>query len=86
MNLLPIGTRVEGPHGEGTIEEYNNIPESSSTEYLFSKRGSVSLNNIPNDIVGGLINGLYNGRRYPYVIQFDDGYRDVYSPREIKVI
>ena len=87
--LLPIGTRVNhfdgGPHthGPGTIVEYNcvldnayvkeNLPEAAE---LAAKVGMLS----------GLVETFYSSDRCPYIVQWDNGYKDVYEPQSLTVI
>jgi hypothetical protein len=85
--LLPLKTRVShfdgGPsnHGFGTIIDYNGIrPNTYAKENLkeaAEMAGEVGL-------LGGLINGMYDGVRCPYVVQWDNGYTDVYEPSSVQ--
>lgn len=86
MDLLSLGTRVtHRGHGAGTIVSYNGVEPNS---YILSRRGLQALQGISSHpvLAAGVMAGVYNGERYPYVVQFDAGYQDVYNSREFRVV
>lgn len=72
--LIPLGTRVShwdgNGHGFGTIVAYNGIPENSYLRENFGEAVNLVAKAGVN-LLGGLINSMYDGNRYPYVVQFD---------------
>lgn len=84
--MLPLGTRVNhSGHGNGTIVDYNGT-SGAALEYLLSERGSAALQSVPIGLAPGITSAFYSADRYPYVVQYDSGYRDVYTERELVVI
>lgn len=77
--LLPIGTKINNTlaHGKGIIVGYNTA-KPISNEHLKEFAGK-----IPAEL---MMTGIYSGDRYPYVIQYEDGYKDVYSDYALEVI
>jgi hypothetical protein len=76
--LLPLQTRVHhSGHGAGTIVAYNGQPDKAyALENLTSE---VVLGAFKAGLGQAIVNSFYGGDRYPYVIQFDSGYKDVYA-------
>lgn len=72
--LIPLGTRVShwngSGHGKGTIIAYNNIPENSYLRQNFGDAVNLAAQ-AGNVLLGGLVNSMYDGGRYPYVVQWD---------------
>jgi hypothetical protein len=72
--LIPIGTRVthwdgsRGTHGKGTIIAYNGISASNYVRTNFKEAVELAAK---AGLLGGLVNSMYDGTRYPYVVQFD---------------
>ena len=90
QKLLPIGTLINhSGHGPGKIIGHNNVT-SQAADYAMSNRGQQVLKDIPPEVkptmAAGIISSIYNGDRYPYIILFDSGYKDVYSDMEVIVI
>lgn len=83
--LLPVGTRVRGPHGLGTIVEYNTRSKDTA-EHLLSERGADFLNVLPLQYTSAVVESLYDNLRFPYIVKFDTGYKDVYSEKSLTVI
>lgn len=84
-NLLPIGTKVHHTgHGDGVIVKYNGQAPNS---YVESMLGSKEVGAAVSAGLGlAIIGGFYNSERFPYVVQFDSGYKDVYSVDDVKVL
>lgn len=81
MNIR-IGTRVRhNGHGDGTVIGFNtqNGITYDHVDQL-----------IPEIVQAGLgqalVNSFYSADRYPYVIRYDSGFQEVYSPLEFEVI
>lgn len=94
MLRFQVGSRVYlEAHGYGTVIEIRTPRDNSAFEYATSARGSSAVARIlretppavANALVGGLVAGGYDPERYPYRIQFDSGYSDVYGDRELYV-
>lgn len=72
--LIPLGTRISHwnghGHGFGTIVAYNGIPENSYLRQNFGEAVDLVVKSGCN-MLGGLVNSMYDGGRYPYVVQFD---------------
>lgn len=83
-NLLPVGTRVRHAypdgHGAGVIVEYNGVPVNNYFQENMQEAVNIA---VGAGVAGALISFAYDGQRYPYVVQFDSGYRDVYSPEDV---
>jgi hypothetical protein len=92
-NLLPIGTRIthfdgnpEFTHGKGTIIAYNGISPNNYMQTNFKEAVEIAAK---AGLIDGLVNGMYDGARCPYVVRFDinskkvgkypKGYKDVYE-------
>jgi hypothetical protein len=88
--MYPIGTIVDGAHGEGIIIGYNGRQESSAVQYAMTRRGLDALDQLPavmqSITVAGLTAGFYNAKDYPYIVLFADNYKDVYATRELEVL
>jgi len=79
--MFQLGQRVEaGGHGPGTITEVRTPTGIDHAAYLMSDRGKEIRNQLPAEL---LVGSFYGPDRYPYKINFDDGYSDVYAEREI---
>lgn len=74
--MLAIGTRVNGPHGLGTIARYNGVRQDS---YVAERVQEAATMAAAVGALDALVGGFYSGDRYPYVVRFDTGYEDVYS-------
>lgn len=88
--MLKIGTRVShfdgGPntHGLGTIVGYNGV---SPNKYAEDKPEEALELAIPFGLVGTLIESMfYSGERCPYVVQWDNGYKDVYEKESVQEV
>lgn len=74
QTLLPIGARVthwnggRGTHGKGTILAYNGVSPSSYIRENFTEAVNMAAG---AGLLGGLVSAMYDGQRYPYVVQFD---------------
>lgn len=72
--LIPLGTRIlhwNGcGHGFGTIIAYNGIPENSYLRQNFGEAVNL-VAKAGIDLMGALVNSMYDGGRYPYVVHFD---------------
>jgi len=80
---LQTGIRHSG-HGLGTIVAYNQtVPLSDNTLQHIAETSPNPLEQSTRVLLAGMLNGMYDGNRYPYEIEFDSGYRDVYSGNEI---
>lgn len=73
--LLPIGTRVThwdgkrgSTHGKGTIIAYNGVSPSSYIRENFTEAVNMAAK---AGLLNGLAGAMYDGQRYPYVVQFD---------------
>lgn len=68
-------------HGHGKVVGYNQRPKNNYFEerpkevIVAVKKSSI--------LIRGLVDSLYDGERYPYVVKFDDGYQDVYSESDL---
>jgi hypothetical protein len=100
-SLLPIGQRVThfngGPdtHGKGTIVGYNGVKANAYAQTNLKDTSELVAgveSPVREILVGGIANGFYDGKRYPYIVQFDpreeypNGYKDVYGPNAIRPI
>lgn len=80
--LLPIETRVvhfddvNTGHGLGTIIAYNGVPANAYLESNFKEAVEMA---VPAGLVGCIVASLYDNTRCPYVVQWDNGYKDVYE-------
>lgn len=85
--LLPVGTRVRHAyprgHGPGTIVAHNGVRPNN---YLNTNFGDAVDIAAATGLLGGLVSLSYDGERYPYVVQFDSGYKDVYSPHDLETL
>jgi hypothetical protein len=71
--------RVFGPHGPGTIAEVRADRDES---YIDTNKGfetALQVGAVAPGIMNLLVDSMYGPGRFPYVVQFDCGYRDVYS-------
>jgi hypothetical protein len=76
--------RVFGPHGPGTIAE---VRTPRGEQYTDTNRGFETALNIASsspELVNLLAGSLYSPDRYPYVVQFDCGYREVYGDSSLE--
>lgn len=67
-------------HGVGTIVALNERPKNS---YLMKKDGLLIAAKLLAMSGESAVNLLYDGDRYPYVVKFNDGYKDVYSESDL---
>lgn len=87
--LLPIGSRIThfdgGPytHGKGTIVDYNTTQPNS---YAMDRLGDAV--DIASKIgaIASLARNYYGGDRCPYIVQWDNGYRDVYEHESVNLL
>ena len=83
MPTIKIGTKVQGPHGSGIIIGYNAASNSSNNYLMTNNKRSMGVlldSVLPNSIlVQGLISGFYDSKRYPYIVLFENNYKDVYG-------
>ncbi len=81
--MLELMTRIHHTgHGNGTIIAYNQNVKSS----YFNEKPLESITLLTNtNLCSGLVSSFYNSQDYPYVIQFDSGYRDVYATTDFNV-
>jgi hypothetical protein len=106
--LLPIGQRVThfdggpGTHGKGTIVAYNGVKaDDYAKTHLKDAAGMVGAVESPlrEQLLGAMVDSFYDGKRCPYVVQWDprnddsdigkkypSGYKDVYEPDSINAI
>lgn len=80
--MLAIGTKVNHTgHGAGTIVAYNGAKRN---EYIEQNLGSPEVAAASMcGLMNAIIASFYDGDRYPYVIQFDSGYKDVYAASDV---
>jgi hypothetical protein len=85
--LLPIGHRIKhfnggsGTHGLGKIVGYNGQMGNIYADEKFKDAAEIS---VAAGLGTAFVNSLYDGIRYPYIIQFDNGYKDVYGLDSIR--
>ena len=85
--LLPIGTRVThfdgGPttHGKGTIIAYNGVAPSPYLKSNFKEAVELAGD---AGLLGGVVAGMYDGTRCPYVVHFDVARGDTDHDREMR--
>jgi hypothetical protein len=77
-----VGDRVvHFGHGPGTVVRLNTTPKNN---YFEEKPVDVLKTAAGNSaLLKGLVDSLYDGERYPYVVKFDKGYQDVYSENDL---
>jgi hypothetical protein len=79
--MLKIGTRVNHTgHGLGTIVAYNG---SKANTYLMDNLMEQGPPLVAAGLGQAIISSCYDGARFPYVVQFDSGYKDVYGIDDI---
>lgn len=81
--MLKLNSRVSGAHGKGTIVAYN---QSQPNQYLQEKFDEAVKIAATAGMIHALAGSFYSGDRYPYVVQFDNGYKDVYAEAELTQI
>jgi len=75
-----IGTRVKhAGHGEGEVVDHNTRKRHSFRHIV----EGASENALMREMC---VDAFFDGERYPNVIQFDSGYRDVYADQEVQKI
>ncbi len=81
--LLPIKTRVyhwsgdpKSGHGAGTIIAYNGITASNWAQKNLREAAEMADS---VGLLGGLVSSFYGGDRCPYVVQWDNGLKEVYE-------
>ena len=84
-NILPVGSRVmHTGHGAGTITSYNGTTKNTYAEqHLGSPEVSAA---VRVGLGAAIVASFYSGDRFPYVITFDSGYRDVYATTDVEPI
>jgi len=79
--LHPIGTRIRhSGHGLGTIVDYNGRKAGYTAGNLGTAEVGVA---VAAGLGPAVIDSFYDGSRYPYIIQFDSGYKDFYSETDV---
>jgi hypothetical protein len=82
--LLPIGTRVKhSGHGLGAVVDYNG---SVKNAYVEDNLGTAGMAAVAAGLGMAVIGSFYSGDRFPYVVQFDSGYTDVYAPDDLEEV
>jgi hypothetical protein len=83
--MLKEGARVyHSGHGLGTIVALNTRkPNSYAAENL---GGEVVAMAVGLGLGSAIVDSFYDGARFPYVIQFDSGYKDVYALDDVTEI
>ena len=96
--IKPIGTPVKHfGHGKGVIIGYNGQPPVDLDQQLEQiqaiKEDNPDASGILDGVfVGGMMNAVYNGDRFPYVVKFEprkeypEGYQDVYCNDDLEFI
>lgn len=85
--LLPVGARIThfnggiGTHGLGKIIDYNGQIGNIYADEKFKDAAETA---VAAGLGNAFVNSLYDGVRYPYVIQFDNGYKDYYDRDSIR--
>jgi hypothetical protein len=76
--MLKEGARVyHSGHGLGIVVAHNTRqPNSYAAENLGSEVVAMA---VGMGLADAIVSSMYDGARYPYVIQFDSGYKDVYA-------
>jgi hypothetical protein len=85
-HLFTIGTPVHHTgHGNGVIVGHNGVPPLQTD--ALAHFADLNIANLQPALAGtltaGMMAGLYSGDQFPYIIEFEDGYKDVYSPSDI---
>jgi len=83
--MLKEGARVyHTGHGLGTIVALNTRqPNTYIAENLASELMTLA---VQAGLGDAIVSSFYDGARYPYVIQFDSGYKDVYALDDVTEI
>lgn len=79
------GDRVVGPHGSGVIVEVRkgkDMPDEKVNKVMQYINGAPT--SVAGKIGSMLLDVVYGPERYPYRVQYDCGYNDVYSENSIK--
>lgn len=69
-------THAKHGHGLGTIVAYNGVPKQMYIEEKFSAATEMAAQ---AGLLDAVVNSMYDGVRCPYVVQWDNGYKDVYE-------
>ena len=74
--MLAVGTKVyHSGHGNGTIVAHN---AQKANSYAAENLGSgVTAAAVRIGLSEAIVSSFYDGSRFPYVVQFDSGYKDV---------
>lgn len=75
QRVVHFGNAKTG-HGLGTIVAYNGTQENRYLKENFKE--AVELADKAG-LLGGVVNSFYSADRCPYVVQWDNGYKDVYE-------
>ena len=76
--LLPIGTKVNHTgHGAGVVFSYNG---KQKNEHIEQNYGTMEVQSV---LIQAIVDSFYSGDKYPYIIQFDSGYKDVYTHDDV---
>jgi hypothetical protein len=78
--MLALGTKIHHTgHGPGTIIAYNlNQPLGSNSLGSDMLEAAAQLG-----LLSALVPAFYNGKDFPYIVQFDNGYKDVYAEGDV---
>lgn len=77
-----VGDRVKHfGHGLGTV-----IATNGTQKNVYFQEKPLDAIKMANNagLLKELVNSLYDGDRYPYVVKFDSGYQDVYSENDLE--
>lgn len=78
--MLPIGTKIyHQGHGTGTIVAYNNMSNQYAKRLLEQRDVLQTIGTLA-------VETFYPKDKYPYVILFDNGYKDVYATSDVTPI
>lgn len=77
-----VGDRVRHfGHGLGAVVAMN-----STQKNLYFQEKPLDAIKMANNagLLKGLVDSLYDGDKYPYVVKYDSGYQDVYSESDLE--
>jgi hypothetical protein len=79
---IKIGSKVVGAHGKGVVVAYNGTnPINKDLDF----KTQVEIANSAG-LLCALANSFYDKDRYPFIVQFEDGYKDCYSENELEFV
>jgi hypothetical protein len=74
--MLPVGSKVyHNGHGVGTIIAYN-LSKPLGDDSLGGDMTAIA---IQLGLGAAIVSSMYDGEKFPYIVQFDSGYKDVYA-------